>query len=154
MTYVNVSSKETTINALIKQTTSTVLTKICVKEMSEVIESVLLRIPLTSFYLSRMGGDVPLHVWSGTKKLDALKQFIGGSYALIGLKHLTQLEGMMWPDLSKQIKSQLKNTKVYCHIIEPETDEDMILPIVNLINTFMEYDQSEIEIALLLNDDK
>jgi hypothetical protein len=107
---------------------------------SKLIESLLLRIPLPTFYAAETDDDV----WSivdGIQRLTAISRFIDPE--AVGLKplvlqnlgYLDQLNGRRFEELPGRLKTRLEETEVVLHLIRQGTPEEVKFNIFARINT-------------------
>ncbi|AXX28288.1 DUF262 domain-containing protein [Actinosynnema pretiosum subsp. pretiosum] len=110
---------------------------------SKLIESLLLRIPLPTFYAAE-GVDGDDDYWSvvdGIQRLTAISRFmIPDAVALEplrlkGLGYLGQLNGLRFDELPNRLKTRLEETEVVLHLIRKTTPEEVKFNIFARINT-------------------
>jgi hypothetical protein len=112
------------------------------RNQSRLIESMLLRIPLPTFYAAELKNESWVIV-DGVQRLTAIARFIApGSVAswatpltLHGLEYLSQHEGASFRDLSGRLQTRLLETQVVLHLIRPGTPEPAMFNIFVRINT-------------------
>ncbi|MFJ6368352.1 DUF262 domain-containing protein [Streptomyces virginiae] len=122
------------------------------EQQSRLIESLLLRIPIPSFYASELtdnswAQDSSWAIVDGIQRLTAIARFIApealaeagvdaGPLKLRGLEYLTEgFEGKGYGDLSGRMQIRLNETQVVVHLIRPGTPEEVKFNIFARINT-------------------
>ncbi len=103
------------------------------KRKAELIESVLMGLPLPNFYFSQDKYG-RLIVIDGRQRLTALFEFMDNSYRLSGLKILTQLNHMWFSDLSPVLKGRLEDYQIQAHVIMPPTPDRIKFDIFDRVN--------------------
>ncbi|MFD6985762.1 DUF262 domain-containing protein, partial [Streptomyces sp. NPDC059956] len=123
------------------------------EQQSRLIESLLLRIPLPSFYAAENEDntwveDSSWAIVDGIQRLTAIARFIApdalakmsgikaGPLKLRGLEYLRKdFEGKGYSDLSGRMQIRLNETQVVVHLIRPGTPEEVKFNIFARINT-------------------
>lgn len=124
------------------------------EQQSRLIESLLLRIPVPSFYVAELAdnswaADSSWAVVDGIQRLTAIARFIApdaltgtaglddaGPLRLRGLEYLQEdFEGKGYEDLTGRLKIRLRETQVVVHVIRPGTPEPVKFNIFARINT-------------------
>lgn len=104
-------------------------------QKSQLIESLILRIPLPAFYFDGTDNDKWI-VIDGLQRLTALKEFfIDKTLRLTGLEFLKDLEGLGYDDMPKVYIRRMKETQVICYIINPGAPINLKYNIFKRINT-------------------
>ncbi len=101
---------------------------------SQLIESLLLRIPIPVFYVAA-DADERWAVVDGVQRLSTITAFIQGKFRLSGLEYLTELNGSLFSDLRRAFQRRIEETQVVVNIIEPGTPEAVMFNIFHRINT-------------------
>jgi hypothetical protein len=106
-------------------------------QISRLIESILLKMPLQSFYFDGANPDKWLVV-DGLQRLSAIKRFIVDEHPplkLTQLEFLTNLNGKTYQELSRPLQRVIDETQVVTYQIEPQTPKEVRYSIFNRINT-------------------
>lgn len=112
-------------------------------QMSRLIESILLKMPLPIFYFDVADPDKWLVV-DGLQRLSAIKRFAVPQSAgckrvnplkLTNLEFLTDLNGKGYKDLPRPMQRVIDETQVVTYQIEPQTPKEVRYSIFNRINT-------------------
>ena len=106
----------------------------------QLIESVLLQIPLPAFYFAEDSTGV-MQVVDGVQRLSTINDFVtgdpdqGGGFPLVGLEYLSDVKGQRFNDLPAVWKRRIYNTQIVAHVIEPSTPPAVMYDIFRRINT-------------------
>ena len=106
----------------------------------QLIESVLLQIPLPAFYFAEDATGV-MQVVDGVQRLSTINDFVtgdperGGGFPLNGLEYLNDVQRQRFNDLPAVWKRRIYNTQIVAHVIEPSTPSDVMYDIFRRINT-------------------
>ncbi len=114
------------------------------EKKSQLIESLLLRIPLPSFYVAE-GDSGQYEVVDGQQRLSALRDFFfsdgitatqrdGNGFKLEGLEYLKKLEGCNYNTLPESFKENLEEGQFDFIVIDNKTPEDVKFVIFSRIN--------------------
>ena len=88
-------------------------------QKSQLIESLLLRIPLPAFYFDGSSNNRWI-VIDGLQRLTALKEFfVDKTLKLSGLEFLTDLNGIDVEDMPRAYMRRMKETQIITYIINP-----------------------------------
>jgi hypothetical protein len=109
------------------------------RQKSQLIESILLQIPLPAFYFAE-DADSTMRVVDGQQRLSTIWDFVrasdGNRFRLAGLEYLKdQHEGKEFHDLEPALQRRLHNTQIVAHVIDPTTPPDVMYNIFKRINT-------------------
>ncbi|WP_062207665.1 DUF262 domain-containing protein [Streptomyces sp. NBRC 109706] len=109
-------------------------------QQSRLIESLLLRIPISSFHMAQDEED-NWAVVDGIQRLTAIARFMAPDavgmrpLTLRGLDYLTQYHGCAYQDLSGRLRIRLRETQLVVHIIQHGTPETVKFNVFSRINT-------------------
>ena len=106
------------------------------KQKCELIESILMGLPLPIFYFKQQNNSTYVVV-DGKQRLSTLFEFLNNSFPLKSLKILTFLNGKKFQDLEDELgiyQSQLEDYQVYSHVILPPTPDKILFDIFDRVN--------------------
>lgn len=104
-------------------------------QKSQLIESLLLRIPIPAFYFDGGIKDNWLII-DGLQRITALKKFvIDGDLRLSGLEFFHDLEGMKYTELPRTFIRRIKETNIVAYIVKGGTPANVKYNIFKRINT-------------------
>ncbi|MEU6396183.1 DUF262 domain-containing protein [Streptomyces cinnamoneus] len=110
------------------------------RAQSRLIESLLLRIPISNFHMAQ-GDEDKWAVVDGVQRLTAIARFMEPKLtdlpplALRGMDYLWQLDGNTYQDLSGRLKIRLRETQLTVHIMQQGTPEKVKYNVFSRINT-------------------
>jgi len=104
-------------------------------QKSQLIESLLLRIPIPAFYFDGGIKDNWLII-DGLQRITALKKFvIDGDLRLSGLEFFHDLEGVKYTELPRTFIRRIKETNIVAYIVKGGTPANVKYHIFKRINT-------------------
>lgn len=109
-------------------------------QKSRLIESILLQIPLPTFYFSEEP-DGMMRVVDGLQRLSTVQEFCRpvpetAGFALTGLEYLHHdIEGNRYGELALPWKRRILNTQIAVNVIDPTTPDPVKFDIFKRINT-------------------
>ena len=109
-------------------------------QRAQLIESILLQIPLPAFYFAE-DAEGMLQVVDGVQRLSTIYDFVSGGnsgkggFPLNGLEYLADVKGKLFDDLPNLWKRRIYNTQIVAHVIAPTTPPDVMYDIFRRINT-------------------
>ncbi|MBG0851463.1 DUF262 domain-containing protein [Streptomyces spinoverrucosus] len=109
-------------------------------KQSRLIESLLLRIPIPSFYAAE-NKDGSWAVVDGIQRLTSIARFVepqtvgADPLKLTGLEYLRNFDGASFSDLSGKLQIRLRETEVVVHVIRRGTPEPVMFNVFARINT-------------------
>lgn len=103
------------------------------KQKSELIESVLMGLPIPVMYLYE-DKFANLVVVDGRQRLTAFFQFLDEKFELTGLKILTKINGEKFGGLEPVYQSKLEDYQLITQIIKPPTPDSVIFNVFDRVN--------------------
>jgi hypothetical protein len=103
------------------------------KQKSELIESVLMGIPIPIMYFFE-GKDGKRQVVDGRQRLTTFFSFIDGEFKLNNLKILKEQNGKRFEDLEPVYQSLIEDYQLLIYIIQPPTPEKVKFDIFDRVN--------------------
>ncbi len=105
-------------------------------QKSQLIESLLLGLPLPSFYFSVDEKTKKWLVVDGLQRLCTFRDFIvKKNLPLTGLEFLNHFEGKTYNELSREEKRKISGAKINFYVIEKQTPSDVKFLIFKRVNT-------------------
>ena len=101
---------------------------------SRLIESFLLRIPIPVFYVSADDSD-NWSVVDGVQRMSTILDYVEGEFALSSLEYLTELTGLHYSELPRNMHRRISETQLIVNVIEPGTPSEVMFNIFHRINT-------------------
>ena len=102
---------------------------------SQLIESLMLRIPIPAFYFDG-SHDAKWLIIDGLQRLSTFKEFfIDKKLKLVGLEYFSDYDGCKYDDLPRTYVRRMEETVLYTYIIQPGTPENVKFNIFKRINT-------------------
>lgn len=115
-----------------------------IEQKTSFIESILLGIPVPSFFVSQREDGI-WEVVDGLQRLSTIFEFVGelrnedgtrrAELSLVAAKYLTQLDGVKWSKLGTDFKLAFKREKIDFKIIKKESTPDTKYEIFQRLNT-------------------
>jgi len=104
-----------------------------IKQKSELIESVLMGLPIPIMYLYE-DKFANLVVVDGRQRLTAFFEFLDERFELTGLKILKKLNGKKFGELAPVYQSKLEDYQLITQIIKPPTPDSVIFNVFDRVN--------------------
>jgi len=106
-----------------------------VQKQSLLIESMLLRIPIPSFYFYE-DEDEHKNVIDGLQRLSAIFRYVNGEFALSGLQYLEdKCNGKKFKDLEQKYMARIEDTQLSVNILDSRAPELVRFDVFTRINT-------------------
>ncbi len=103
------------------------------KQKSELIESIIMGIPLPVMYFAE-DKEGKLHVVDGKQRLTALFDYLNNKFSITSAPILLFLKGKKFKDLEPQYQARLEDYQLTIYVIKPQTPERVKLDIFDRIN--------------------
>lgn len=104
------------------------------KQQCGLIESLLLGIPLPSFYFDQDHQGY-LQVVDGVQRITTIHRFTRDEFPLSNLTYLKNLEGKLFSQLELPLRRRLHQSQFVVHVIDPQTPYKVKFDIFRRINT-------------------
>lgn len=104
------------------------------KRKSALIESLLLRIPIPSFYLNE-DGEGNKSVIDGMQRLSAIHSFLNNEFSLKNMQYLPDCENKMFRDLGLRLRRRIEDTELTVNILDERCPEIVKFDVFRRVNT-------------------
>lgn len=104
------------------------------RRRSRLIESLLLRIPIPSFYVSADERNL-WRVVDGVQRISTIHRFARNEFPLRGLEYLAAFEGKRHDGLPRALQRRIEETEFGFHIVEPGTPPEVMFNLFTRLNT-------------------
>ena len=103
------------------------------RQKSELIESVLMGVPIPLFYFfeTKSGG---MEVVDGRQRITTFINFFNNKFPLTYLPYLSNLNTKYFKDLEPRLQAKIEDYQIMINVIQPPTPEKMKFDIFNRIN--------------------
>ena len=108
-------------------------------QKAQLMESILLQIPLPAFYFAEDNEGL-LRVVDGVQRLSTIHEFVRGrsgrgGFRLRGLEYIADVDGMYFENLPPLWQRRIHNTQLVVNVIAPSTPPTVMYDIFRRINT-------------------
>lgn len=108
-----------------------------IKQKSRLIESILIKIPIPSFYIDARD-DANWIVIDGLQRLSTIIRYMMDEFSLKDLEFLQEIDGKKFSQLDRNFQRRIEDFKLTLYLIRPNTPEEIALNIFTRINTLGE----------------
>lgn len=103
------------------------------KQKSELIESILMKIPIPIFYFFRTD-EGRIQVVDGQQRINAVISFMDNQFSLSSLSVIRDIEGKKFKDLKPSQQRAIEDYSIDVYLIQPPTPEEVVLDIFDRVN--------------------
>ena len=104
------------------------------RQKSQLIESILIKIPLPMFYIDGRDEDKWV-VIDGLQRLTTIFTYMDNEFKLANLEFLKNLNGKKFKQLERKFQRRIEDFQLFCNFIRPGTPSDIAFNIFTRINT-------------------
>ncbi|MDY4388099.1 DUF262 domain-containing protein [Pectobacterium aroidearum] len=103
------------------------------KKQSELIESILMGIPIPLIYLFE-DEDGVRQIIDGKQRVSSLKKYLSDEFSLSDLKMFPHLRGKKFSEIPKILQAKLEDFQIHSYVIQPPTPEYVKFNIFERVN--------------------
>lgn len=100
---------------------------------SELIESILMKIPIPVFYFYRTN-EGTVQVVDGRQRIETIISFMNNKFSLAPVSIIKDIEGKKFKDLQPSQQRTIEDYSVDVYLIQPPTPEEVMLDIFDRVN--------------------
>lgn len=101
---------------------------------SQLVESLLLRIPIPVFYVAADNND-DWAVVDGVQRISTIYDYVKDQFVLTRLEYLDYLNGCLHSNLPRAMQRRIEETQLVINVIQPGTPDEVMYNIFHRINT-------------------
>lgn len=104
------------------------------KQKSRLIESILIGIPLPTFYIDARNEDKWIII-DGVQRITSILTFMDNRFKLNNMQYLKYLNGKKFETLDRKYRRRIEDFQLLCNIVRPNTPSKIAFNIFQRINT-------------------